>query len=217
MASPASIRPLVAGNWKMNGLAAALGEARRVRDRLGEADYAAADAMICPPATLVAALAKEAAGSRLKVGAQDCHAAASGAHTGDISAEMLKDAGADGGDRRPLGAARGPWRGRPRGAPEGAGCASRRSGGHRLRRRDGRSAPGRTDARRGGAAAGGLAARQGDGARYRHRLRAGVGDRHGADRQAVRRGRGARLRAPGARPSASARRAPPCASCTAAR
>ena len=50
--------------------------------------------MICPPATLVAALAKEAAGSRLLVGGQDCHAAASGAHTGDISAEMLKDAGA---------------------------------------------------------------------------------------------------------------------------
>jgi len=94
MASPASIRPLVAGNWKMNGLMAALGEARRVRDRLGEAEYSAADAMICPPATLLAALAKEAAGSRLQVGAQDCHAAASGAHTGDISVEMLKDAGA---------------------------------------------------------------------------------------------------------------------------
>jgi len=60
MASPASIRPLVAGNWKMNGLAAALGEARKVRDRLGEADYAAADVMICPPATLVALLAKDA-------------------------------------------------------------------------------------------------------------------------------------------------------------
>ena len=93
--SASHIRPLVAGNWKMNGLAAALGEARRVRDRLGEAGFAAGvDAMICPPATLIAALAREAAGSRLLVGAQDCHAAASGAHTGDISAEMLKDAGA---------------------------------------------------------------------------------------------------------------------------
>jgi triosephosphate isomerase len=50
--------------------------------------------MICPPATLGAALARAAAGSRLLVGGQDCHAAASGAHTGDISAEMLKDAGA---------------------------------------------------------------------------------------------------------------------------
>jgi triosephosphate isomerase len=89
------IRPLVAGNWKMNGMVAALGEARRVCERLGEAGFAAGvDAMLCPPATLIAALAREAAGSRLLVGAQDCHAAASGAHTGDIAAEMLKDAGA---------------------------------------------------------------------------------------------------------------------------
>jgi triosephosphate isomerase (TIM) len=79
----------------MNGLAAALGEARSVRDRLGEPAFAAGvDAMICPPATLIAALARETAGSRLLVGAQDCHAAASGAHTGDIAAEMLADAGA---------------------------------------------------------------------------------------------------------------------------
>jgi triosephosphate isomerase len=89
------IRPLVAGNWKMNGLVAALGEARRVCERLGEAGFAGGvDAMLCPPATLIAALAREAAGSRLLVGAQDCHSAASGAHTGDIAAEMLKDAGA---------------------------------------------------------------------------------------------------------------------------
>ncbi len=89
------IRPLVAGNWKMNGLGAALGEARRVRDGLGQAGFApGVDAMICPPATLIAPLAREAAGSRLQVGGQDCHARASGAHTGDISAEMLKDAGA---------------------------------------------------------------------------------------------------------------------------
>ena len=92
---PSQIRPLVAGNWKMNGLSAALGEARRVRDRLGQAGFApGVDAMICPPATLIAALAREAAGSRLQVGGQDCHARPSGAHTGDISAEMLKDAGA---------------------------------------------------------------------------------------------------------------------------
>ena len=79
----------------MNGLGAALAEACRVRDRLGEAGFAAGvDAMLCPPATLVAALAREASGSRLMVGGQDCHAAASGAHTGDVSAEMLKDAGA---------------------------------------------------------------------------------------------------------------------------
>ena len=96
MATPASrIRPLVAGNWKMNGLNAALGEARRMREGLAQAGFAGSvDAMICPPSTLIAPLAKEAAGSRLQVGGQDCHAKPSGAHTGDISAEMLKDAGA---------------------------------------------------------------------------------------------------------------------------
>jgi len=94
-ASASPIRPLVAGNWKMNGLAAALSQARNVRDSLGEPGFASGvDAMICPPATLIVALAQETKGSRLLVGAQDCHAAASGAHTGDTSAEMLKDAGA---------------------------------------------------------------------------------------------------------------------------
>jgi triosephosphate isomerase len=91
----AGIRPLIAGNWKMNGFTAALGEAKRVRERLAEPGFAAGvDVMLCPPATLVASLAREAAGSRLLVGAQDCHAKAGGAHTGDIAAEMLKDAGA---------------------------------------------------------------------------------------------------------------------------
>jgi triosephosphate isomerase len=95
MASERGIRPLVAGNWKMNGLSAALGEARRVRDRLQEPGFAdGVDAMLCPPATLIAPMAREVAGTRLQVGAQDCHAAASGAHTGDIAAEMVKDAGA---------------------------------------------------------------------------------------------------------------------------
>src|SRR5262245_56057976 len=95
MTSRTGIRRLVAGNWKMNGLAAALEEARRVRKRLQDPGFAASvDVMICPPATLIAALAREAAGSRLLVGAQDCHWQARGAHTGDIAAEMLKDAGA---------------------------------------------------------------------------------------------------------------------------
>ncbi len=95
MATRTSIRPLVAGNWKMNGLQSSLGEARRVRERLGQAGFAdGVDAMICPPATLIGALAREAMGSRLMVGAQDCHWAMSGAHTGDVAAEMLKDAGA---------------------------------------------------------------------------------------------------------------------------
>ena len=95
MASQNGIRPLVAGNWKMNGLAAALGEARRMQEKLGQADFApGVDVMICPPATLIGALGRDAAGSRLLVGGQDCHRSASGAHTGDVSPEMVKDAGA---------------------------------------------------------------------------------------------------------------------------
>jgi triosephosphate isomerase len=92
---PAEIRPLVAGNWKMNGTKASLAEARKVLARLSDVDFPArCDVMICPPATLVAALAEAGGGGRLLVGAQDCHPEASGAHTGDVSAEMLKDAGA---------------------------------------------------------------------------------------------------------------------------
>ena len=89
------IRPLVAGNWKMNGLVSGLGEAVKVADRISAAGFKAqTDIMICPPATLVMTLAAKANAGRLLVGAQDCHAKASGAHTGDISAEMLKDVGA---------------------------------------------------------------------------------------------------------------------------
>jgi triosephosphate isomerase len=86
-----AIRPLVAGNWKMNGLGASLAEAEIMAKNLGSE---AADVLICPPATLVARMASALEGSRIAVGGQDCHAKASGAHTGDISAEMLKDAGA---------------------------------------------------------------------------------------------------------------------------
>ncbi len=92
MEAARNVRPLVAGNWKMNGLRAQLSEAMRVRDGLSPGT--AADVMICPPVTLVQPLAEAARGSRLLVGAQDCHRAVSGAHTGDISAEMLADAGA---------------------------------------------------------------------------------------------------------------------------
>jgi triosephosphate isomerase len=88
----AAIRPLIAGNWKMNGLAASAGEFGKIA--AGAGAVSAADLMICPPATLIAGFAAAAAGSALKVGGQDCHAEASGAHTGDISAEMLADAGA---------------------------------------------------------------------------------------------------------------------------
>jgi triosephosphate isomerase (TIM) len=90
-----TVRPLVAGNWKMNGLKAQLGEALRVRDAVSAPGAEPnADVMVCPPATLVATLAEAAQGSRLLVGAQDCHDKVSGAYTGDISAEMLADAGA---------------------------------------------------------------------------------------------------------------------------
>ena len=88
-------RPLVAGNWKMNGLKTALAQAQAVQTHVsGAAFKAAVDVMLCPPATLVLPLAQASSGSRLTIGGQDCHAAVSGAHTGDISAEMLKDAGA---------------------------------------------------------------------------------------------------------------------------
>jgi triosephosphate isomerase len=85
-------RPLVAGNWKMNGLKSSAGELAKMIERAGEVSKA--DLMICPPATLVAQLAASAAGSRVAIGGQDCHAEASGAFTGDVAAEMLRDAGA---------------------------------------------------------------------------------------------------------------------------
>src|SRR5712675_1174092 len=89
-----AIRPLIAGNWKMNGLRASLGEFEAMRAGASEvADKA--DLLVCPPATLIAAFVERAGGSRaVAVGAQDCHPEASGPYTGDISAEMLADAGA---------------------------------------------------------------------------------------------------------------------------
>ena len=87
------IRPLVAGNWKMNGLKASMGEFEAML--AGAGTFAGkADLLVCPPATLIAAFADKARGKGVAVGAQDCHQNASGAHTGDLSAEMLKDAGA---------------------------------------------------------------------------------------------------------------------------
>ena len=85
-------RPLVAGNWKMNGLMASAGELEAII--VGARGLPNADFLICPPATLVARFAALAQGSRVAIGGQDCHAEAAGAYTGDISAEMLRDAGA---------------------------------------------------------------------------------------------------------------------------
>lgn len=89
----ATPRPLVAGNWKMNGLAASVAEFAKITAGAG-ALAGKCDLMVCPPATLIARFAAAAAGSGVILGGQDCHADASGAHTGDISAEMLADAGA---------------------------------------------------------------------------------------------------------------------------
>lgn len=86
-------RPLIAGNWKMNGLAASSAELQAII-AVSEPLASKADLLICPPATLVTAFATRARGSVVAIGGQDCHPAASGAHTGDIAAEMLKDAGA---------------------------------------------------------------------------------------------------------------------------
>jgi triosephosphate isomerase len=83
--------PLIAGNWKMNGLAASLAEARAVAKGIGGS---AARVAICPPATLLHRMASASTGSSLLIGGQDIHAESSGAHTGDISGEMLVDAGA---------------------------------------------------------------------------------------------------------------------------
>lgn len=85
------MRKLAAGNWKMNGMAASLSE---VTALLAAQPAPACEMLLCPPATLLAAMAAQAKGSALQVGGQDCHAKASGAHTGDLSAAMLADAGA---------------------------------------------------------------------------------------------------------------------------
>jgi len=88
----ASRRPLIAGNWKMNGLIASGSELQAII-AVSAPLAKKADLLICPPATLLAAFASRARGSVVAIGGQDCHPEATGAHTGDISAEMLKDAG----------------------------------------------------------------------------------------------------------------------------
>jgi triosephosphate isomerase len=88
------IRPLVAGNWKMNGIVASLNELRAIGHGFMSGLDAETDALICPPATLLTRAVEVLSTTPVKVGGQDCHARESGAHTGDISAEMLKDAGA---------------------------------------------------------------------------------------------------------------------------
>ena len=86
-------RPLIAGNWKMNGLRASIAELDRIIEGAGGLS-AKAMLIVCPPATLVAAFAARAGGSGVWIGGQDCSAEDFGAFTGDISAPMLADAGA---------------------------------------------------------------------------------------------------------------------------
>lgn len=94
MTDPTRPRPLVAGNWKMNGLRASLGELGAMAAGFDPALRHAVDLLVCPPATLIHLAAALAIGSRIAIGAQDCHAEAAGAHTGDLSAEMLAEMGA---------------------------------------------------------------------------------------------------------------------------
>lgn len=86
---------LIAGNWKMNGVSSSFETLQAIIDGLADAGPSKdVEALICPPFTLVYSFAARSKASALKIGAQTCHTEKSGAHTGDISAEMLADAGA---------------------------------------------------------------------------------------------------------------------------
>src|SRR3954447_21539731 len=85
-------RPLVACNWKMNGLQQAIFELQKIAK--GAGTFPKADLLICPPATLIGFCVDAVEGSRVEIGGQDCHAKPSGAFTGDLAAEMLADLGA---------------------------------------------------------------------------------------------------------------------------
>src|SRR5919107_192070 len=87
-------RPLVAGNWKMNGLKSSARVLSEIHAGYTPGLKAKVDLAVCPPATLVGSFAIQSVGSRVAIGGQDCHAKETGAFTGDISAEMLADAGA---------------------------------------------------------------------------------------------------------------------------
>jgi triosephosphate isomerase len=88
------VRPFVAGNWKMNGLSASLAEIESMRRAADAGEAGEAELAVCPPFTLLAQTALKTKGGKLSVGAQDCSPEPNGAFTGDISAAMLKDAGA---------------------------------------------------------------------------------------------------------------------------
>ena len=89
-----NITSLIAGNWKMNGVRASLIEVEKLASRLTGGEPPRCTVALCPPATLINAMNRIAAPAGIVVGAQDCHPAPNGAHTGDLSAPMLADAGA---------------------------------------------------------------------------------------------------------------------------
>ena len=95
MSVPKKIKPLVAGNWKMNGTGSDLRELRRLGAGLAKHKFVC-DVAVCVPATLIHRLSGMKFGAKIMSGGQDCHGAEKGAHTGDVSAAMLKDAGARG-------------------------------------------------------------------------------------------------------------------------
>lgn len=91
---PQNLTPLIAGNWKMNGLRGAIVEAEKLASRLTSGQPPRCTVALCPPATLIGPMNRVAAPAGIVLGAQDCHPDAAGAHTGDLSAPMLADAGA---------------------------------------------------------------------------------------------------------------------------
>ena len=185
-------RPLVAGNWKMNGLKAlGRGAGARSTPATRPASKAKVELAVCPPATLIGLPSPSRPSARgIAIGGQDCHAKESGAFTGDLSAEMLADAGATYVHRRPFRAAAVPWR-------DGRGCPRQGRGrppggphGHRLRRRDAGGARGRQDPRRRPRAAARLDPGGSRRPQPRRRLRARLGHRHRPDPDRGRRRRG---------------------------
>lgn len=88
------IKPLVAGNWKMNGIAKSVSQINALNEKL-TSQPANCEVLICPPSTLIMAFSHILNESSIQLGGQDCHVNESGAHTGDISAEMVSDCGAE--------------------------------------------------------------------------------------------------------------------------
>ena len=171
-------RPLFVANWKMNGLHAdGLARASALAGHAAGGDCGG-DIVVCPPATLLFALRAVFAGSQIELGGQDCHATPEGAHTGDVSAPMLADAGCAyvivGHSERRAG--HGEADETVAGKADGGPCGGARR--HRLRRRERGRPRRRTGACSDRPPGRALAARRFDNRQHRDRLRAGLGHRH---------------------------------------